>query len=219
MSKVVPCLWFNDDAEEAVELYTSAFKKSKVKKIARYGPSAAKCSGRAEGSVMTIAFQIEGQDFIALNGGPLFSFTPAISFIVSAKTQKAVDRLWAKLSADPAAEQCGWLKDRFGVSWQITPDFVAKALSGKDADKAERVTAALLTMKKLDVAALKAAARGKKGKRDKTQDERDEGSCSEGPCDQRACAEEGPGGGEAEAEDRPCAASSVGAGAAVGAGA
>jgi predicted 3-demethylubiquinone-9 3-methyltransferase (glyoxalase superfamily) len=157
--KIVPCLWFNDDAEDAVALYTSIFRRSKVKEIARYGRSGAKASGRPGGSVMTIAFEIEGQEFLALNGGPAFTFSPAISLVVSCRTQREIDRLWAKLSADRKAERCGWLRDRFGVSWQIVPDFVADVMAGQDPERAERVMAAILAMKKLDLAALRRAAR------------------------------------------------------------
>jgi predicted 3-demethylubiquinone-9 3-methyltransferase (glyoxalase superfamily) len=157
MQKIVPCLWFNDNAEEAVTFYTSVFKGSKIKNVARYSADSANASGRPKGSVMTISFKIEGQDFLALNGGPVFSFTPAISLIVNCKNQKKIDRIWKALSADPGAERCGWLRDRFGVSWQIVPSLIAKTMGGKDREKADRLIKALLPMKKLDVKALKKA--------------------------------------------------------------
>jgi predicted 3-demethylubiquinone-9 3-methyltransferase (glyoxalase superfamily) len=159
MQKIVPCLWFNDNAEEAVKFYTSIFKNSKITKIARYGEAGARASGRPKGSVMTIGFELEGQEFLALNGGPVFTFSPAISLIVNCTTQRELDRLWTRLSADRRAEQCGWLKDRFGVSWQIVPAILGDLVQGKDADRSERVMAALMGMKKLDIAALKRAAR------------------------------------------------------------
>ena len=159
MQRIVPCLWFNDNAEEAVKFYTSIFKKSKITKIARYGEAGARASGRPKGSVMTIGFVLEGQEFLALNGGPVFTFSPAISLIVNCTTQRELDRLWTRLSADRRAEQCGWLKDRFGVSWQIVPAILGDLVQGKDADRSERVMAALMGMKKLDITALKRAAR------------------------------------------------------------
>jgi predicted 3-demethylubiquinone-9 3-methyltransferase (glyoxalase superfamily) len=159
MQKIVPCLWFNDNAEEAVKLYTSIFKKSKVGNIARFSDAGAKASGRPAGSVMTISFEIEGQKFLALNGGPIFQFTPAISLIVNCKTQKEIDRLWNKLSADPKSEQCGWLKDKFGISWQIVPKMLGKVMAGRDTKKAERIMKAILGMKKPNLKKLKEAAR------------------------------------------------------------
>jgi predicted 3-demethylubiquinone-9 3-methyltransferase (glyoxalase superfamily) len=156
MQKITPCLWFDSNAEEAVKLYVSTFKKSKIKKVTRYGEAAANASGRPKGSVLTIIFQIEGQEFMALNGGPIFKFTPAISLIVNCDTQKEIDRIWEKLSADKQSEQCGWMKDKFGVSWQIVPKDLGKLMTGK---KSEAVMKALLQMKKLDIKKLKQASR------------------------------------------------------------
>jgi predicted 3-demethylubiquinone-9 3-methyltransferase (glyoxalase superfamily) len=157
MQKITPFLWFDDQAEEAVNFYVSIFKNAKIEKITRYGKAGAEASGRAEGTVMTIAFQLEGQEFVTLNGGPVFTFSPAISFVVNCETQEEIDTLWEKLSADKAAEQCGWLKDKYGVSWQITPIVLEKMLQDKDPVKTERVMKAMLPMKKLDIAALKQA--------------------------------------------------------------
>lgn len=155
MQKITPCLWFDSNAEEAVNFYISIFKNSKVKSIARYGEAGAKVSGRPRGTVMTIAFQLNGQEFVALNGGPVFTFSPAISFIVNCETQQEVNRLWAKLSKGGKIEQCGWLKDKYGVSWQIVPTILSKMLQDKDTQKSERVMKALLQMKKIDIKTLK----------------------------------------------------------------
>jgi predicted 3-demethylubiquinone-9 3-methyltransferase (glyoxalase superfamily) len=154
MQKITPCLWFDHEAEEAAKFYTSLFKNSKIIGITRYGEASANASGQPKGSVLTVLFQLEGQEFMALNGGPVFTFSPAISLMVKCKTQKEIDRIWDKLSADPAAEQCGWLKDRYGVSWQIVPEVLQKLIQDKDAKKTERMMAALMKMKKLDVATL-----------------------------------------------------------------
>jgi len=159
MQKITPCLWFDSQAEEAVNFYTSIFKNSKIGSVTRYGEAGAEASGRPKGTVMTIIFQLEGQEFMALNGGPIFKFTEAISFIVNCKTQKEVDRLWEKLSegGDEKAQQCGWLKDKYGVSWQIVPSVLGKMMQDKDAEKAERVMKAMLQMKKIDIKTLKQA--------------------------------------------------------------
>mgnify|MGYP003578631387 CR=1 FL=1 len=159
MQKITPCLWFNDNAEEAVKFYTSIFKNSKIKSITYYGEAGAEVSGRPKGSVLTIAFQLDGQEFLALNGGPHFTFSPAISFIANCKTQKEIDALWEKLSAggDEKAQQCGWLKDKYGVSWQIVPAGTDKMLQSEDAEKSERVMKALLQMRKIDIGSLKQA--------------------------------------------------------------
>lgn len=157
MQKITPCLWFDDNAEEVVEFYASIFKNSRVKTVARYGEAGANASGRPKGSVMTVLFELEGQEFLALNGGPHFTFSPAISLIVNCKTQKEVDAIWRKLSADEKAEQCGWLKDKYGVSWQIVPTVLGKMLQDKDPKKSERVMKALLQMQKIDIKALKQA--------------------------------------------------------------
>jgi len=155
MQKISPFLWFDSNAEEAANFYVSIFKDSKILKIARYGEAG---PGPA-GSVMVVNFQIEGQDFIALNGGPLFKFTEAISFVISCQTQEEVDRYWNKLTADGGQEsQCGWLKDKYGLSWQVTPTILGELLADKDQKKAQRVMQAMLQMKKIDIAALKRAA-------------------------------------------------------------
>ncbi len=161
MKKITPFLWFNDQAEAAAKFYTSIFKKSKILNVARYGGASEKPSGKPKGSVMTVVFELAGQKFIALNGGPHFKFTEAISFVVSCRTQSEVDYFWKKLSAGGKTVQCGWLKDRYGVSWQIVPTVLAELLSDKDAAKRERVMQALLKMVKLDIKKLKQASRSK----------------------------------------------------------
>jgi predicted 3-demethylubiquinone-9 3-methyltransferase (glyoxalase superfamily) len=162
MQKITPFLWFDDNAEEAVKFYTSIFKSSKVGKIARYDEAGEKAAGRPAGSVMTVEFQLEGQDFVALNGGPQFKFTEAISFVVSCKTQAEVDHYWNKLIADGGKEvQCGWLRDKFGLSWQIVPTVLGEFLTSKDAGKSQRVMEAMLKMVKLDIDKLKKAYAGK----------------------------------------------------------
>ena len=157
MQKITPCLWFDKNAEEAAKFYTSVFKKSKIKVIARYGDAGAAASGIPKGTAMTVSFQLFGQDFLALNGGPHFTFSPAISFIVNCLTQKEVDELWAKLSKDGKTNQCGWLTDKFGVSWQIVPTILGELLQSKDSKKSERVMQAMLKMTKIDIKALKQA--------------------------------------------------------------
>jgi predicted 3-demethylubiquinone-9 3-methyltransferase (glyoxalase superfamily) len=157
MQKITPHLWFDDQAEEAVNYYVSIFKNSKVLSIARYGEAGAKVSGRQKDSVMTMVFQLEGQEFMALNGGPVFTFSPAISLLVNCGTQEEVDFLWEKLSEGGEIQQCGWLKDKYGVSWQIVPTILGKMMQDKDARKVERVMAALLPMKKIDIEGLKTA--------------------------------------------------------------
>jgi predicted 3-demethylubiquinone-9 3-methyltransferase (glyoxalase superfamily) len=153
MQKITPFLWFDGKAEEAAKFYTSIFKNSKVVSINRY----AKGSPAPEGSVMTAQFLLEGQEFVALNGGPQFSFTPAISFVVNCETQKEVDEYWEKLSVGGEEHQCGWLKDKFGVSWQIVPTVLVKLLSDPDAGRAQRAMAAMLKMKKIDISLLEQA--------------------------------------------------------------
>jgi predicted 3-demethylubiquinone-9 3-methyltransferase (glyoxalase superfamily)/uncharacterized protein YndB with AHSA1/START domain len=155
--KIMPCLWFNDQAEAAARFYVSVFRDSRILGIARYGKAGAKASGKPQGSVMTVSLRLAGQDFLALNGGPQFAFSPAISLVVNCGTQQEVDDLWSRLSADPDAEQCGWLKDKFGVSWQIVPAGLERMMRDPDARRSERVMAALVRMKKLDLAALQAA--------------------------------------------------------------
>jgi len=157
LQKIVPFLWFDNQAEEAAKFYVSIFKNSRIGRIGRYGESGAEVSGRAKGTVMTVEFQLEGQDFVALNGGPTFTFSPAISFLVDCKTQKEVDDLWEKLSADPRAEQCGWLKDKYGVSSQIVPTILNEMLQDKNAKESERVMKAMLQMKKINMKTLQEA--------------------------------------------------------------
>jgi predicted 3-demethylubiquinone-9 3-methyltransferase (glyoxalase superfamily) len=161
MQKITPFLWFNDNAEEAVKFYTSIFKNSKIGKIARYDKAGEKAAGRPAGSVMTVEFQLQGQEFVALNGGPHFKFTPAISFVVNCKTQAEVDYYWKKLSAGGKEVQCGWVTDKYGVSWQIVPTILSELLSGKDKAKSERVMEAMLKMIKLDIKKLEQAAKRK----------------------------------------------------------
>jgi len=161
MQRITPFLWFNDQAEEAVKLYTSLFKNSRVRKITRYDKAAEKVSGRPAGSVMTIEFQLDGQDFIALNGGPQFKFTEAISLVVNCKTQAELDKFWKKLSAGGREVQCGWLQDKYGLSWQVVPTILGELLGGKDSAKSQRVMEAMLKMVKLDIKKLKKAAEGK----------------------------------------------------------
>ena len=157
MQKISPFLWFDSNAEEAANFYVAIFKDSKVLKIARYGEAG---PGPA-GSVMVVNFQIEGQDFIALNGGPLFKFTEAISFVINCQTQEEVDHYWNKLTAGGGQEsQCGWLKDRYGLSWQIVPAALGAYITDKDPEKAKRTMQAMMKMKKLDIAALEKAHAG-----------------------------------------------------------
>lgn len=155
MQKITPFLWFDDKAEEAVKFYVSIFRNSAIKGMSRYGESAAKASGRPAGSVMTVAFQLDGQDFVALNGGPHFRFTEAVSLVVNCETQAEVDEKWEKLSAGGEPSRCGWLKDRYGLSWQIVPAGLGKLMQGPRADK---VMQAILTMDKLDLESLERAA-------------------------------------------------------------
>ena len=157
MQRITPFLWFNNQAEQAVRFYTSIFKNSKIGKIARYDEAGEKVAGRPAGSVMTVEFQLEGQEFVALNGGPLFKFTEAISFVVNCKTQAEVDKFWKKLSDGGKEVQCGWLTDKYGISWQIVPTLLGELLSGKDAAKSQRVMEAMLKMVKLDIRKLKQA--------------------------------------------------------------
>ena len=155
-NKIKTFLWFEDQAEEAVKFYAGIFKKSKVGKIARYPEG----SPGPAGKVMTVAFQLEGQDFVALNGGPQFKFTEAISFSVECKDQKEIDYYWDKLTAGGGKPvQCGWLKDKFGLSWQIVPAMMEELFAGKDKERSQRVMQAMLKMVKLDIAKLKEAAK------------------------------------------------------------
>lgn len=160
---ITPCLWFDDQAEEAARFYTGIFKNSRILNISRYGDEGHEVHGRPSGSVMTVAFELDGQAFTALNGGPVFQFTEAISFQIPCGTQEEVDYFWHKLGegGDETARQCGWLKDRFGVSWQVFPTALTDMLTDPDVGKRERVTKAMLQMKKIDLAELERAyARG-----------------------------------------------------------
>jgi len=159
MQKISPCLWFDDQGEEAAKFYTSIFKDSKIGDVTRYGKEGYEIHGREEGTVMTVEFEIEGQKFLALNGGPIFKFNEAISFQVYCETQEEVDYYWEKLSegGDEKAQQCGWLKDKYGVSWQIVPNILIKMLKDKDSEKSQRVMKAMLQMHKLDISILKKA--------------------------------------------------------------
>lgn len=163
--KITPCLWFDDQAEEAVDFYTAIFKNSKIGKVARYGEAGREIHGRPAGSVMTVAFELEGQAFTALNGGPVFKFNEAISFQVNCETQEEVDYYWDTLSAggDEKAQQCGWLKDKYGVSWQVVPTALPDMLMDHDSDKSRRAMEAMLGMKKLDIDALQRAYDGSGG--------------------------------------------------------
>ena len=159
MQKISPCLWFDDKAEEAAKFYTSIFKESKIGDVIRYGKEGYEIHGREEGTVMTVEFEIEGQKFLVLNGGPIFKFNEAISFQVYCETQEEVDYYWQKLSegGDEKAQQCGWLKDRYGVSWQIVPTVLLKMLKDKDTKKSDRVMKVMLQMHKLDINILRQA--------------------------------------------------------------
>ena len=157
MQKITTFLWFNNNAEEAANYYTSIFKNSKILDVSRYGDA----GPGPKGSVMVVKFQLAGQEFVALNGGPQFKFTEAISLMVNCESQQEIDELWRKLTAGGEESQCGWLKDKFGLSWQIVPTELGKLMSAKDPAKANRVMQALLQMKKLDIAKLEQAAEGK----------------------------------------------------------
>jgi predicted 3-demethylubiquinone-9 3-methyltransferase (glyoxalase superfamily) len=156
MHKITPFLWFDSQAEEAVTFYTSIFKNSKIGSVSRYGDA----GPGPKGSVMVMEFELEGQKFTALNGGPVYSFSPAISFFVNCDTQEEVDYLWEKLSQGGQVEQCGWLKDKYGITWQIVPTILGQLMSDPDPEKAARVTQAMLKMIKLDIAELKRAYHG-----------------------------------------------------------
>jgi len=155
--KLTPCLWFDSEAEEAANFYVSVFKNSRIGKISRYGKEGYEVHGRKAGTVMTVEFKIEGQKFLALNGGPHFKFNEAISFQVHCQTQEEVDYFWSKLSEGGKEAPCGWLKDKFGLSWQIIPDVLPQLLTDKNIEKAGRVMKSMLQMKKIDIAALQRA--------------------------------------------------------------
>lgn len=154
MQKITPFLWFDDKAEEAMDFYVSIFKNSKAGRVTRYGEA----GPGPRGSVMSATFELDGQEFFALNGGPHFTFSPAISFFVNCDTQKEVDEFWEKLSAGGEKQRCGWLKDRYGMSWQIVPSILGKLLQDKDAAKSTRVMKAMMQMDKLDISGLEQAA-------------------------------------------------------------
>jgi predicted 3-demethylubiquinone-9 3-methyltransferase (glyoxalase superfamily) len=160
IQKITPCLWFDDRAEEAAKFYTAIFPNSKILNISRYGEAGQEVHGKPPGSVMTVAFELEGQTFTALNGGPIFKFNEAISLQVDCETQAEVDSYWQKLSegGDEKAQQCGWLKDKYGVSWQIVPRVLTEMLGDADTEKSQRVMTAMLKMKKIDIDELKQAA-------------------------------------------------------------
>ena len=156
MQKITPCLWFDTEGEEAAKLYTSVFPNSKIGKVTHYGAA----GPRPEGMVMTVSFELDGQEFLALNGGPNFTFSEAISFQVSCKSQEEVDMFWSKLSEGGEEGPCGWLKDKFGLSWQIVPIRLSELLADPDQEKAQRVMQAMLKMKKIEIAELERAADG-----------------------------------------------------------
>lgn len=160
--KITPCLWFDDQAQQAAEFYLSVFPNSRIVNLSRYGEAGREVHGKPPGSVLTVAFELDGQAFTALNGGPLFRFNEAISLQVNCQDQAEIDHYWDKLGAggDASAQQCGWLKDRYGVSWQIVPRVLPELLGDPDTAKSERVMTALLQMKKLEIAALQRAYAG-----------------------------------------------------------
>jgi predicted 3-demethylubiquinone-9 3-methyltransferase (glyoxalase superfamily) len=153
MRKITPCLWFDDQAEEAARFYTSIFKNSKINKVVHYGEG----GPRPKGSVLTVLFELDGQEFLALNGGPQFKFTEAVSFIVNCETQEEVDRMWEKFSEGGKEGQCGWLTDKYGLSWQIVPTVLSKLMTDPDPARAKRVFQAMMGMKKLDIKGLEEA--------------------------------------------------------------
>jgi predicted 3-demethylubiquinone-9 3-methyltransferase (glyoxalase superfamily) len=158
--RITTFLWFDDRAEEAAGFYVSIFRDSRIKGISRYSDEASKAAGRPKGSVMTVAFELDGQDFTALNGGPIFKFTEAISLVVNCQTQEEVDHFWTKLAAGGQEVQCGWLKDKFGISWQVVPTALIEMLQDRDPARSQRVMAAMLKMKKIDVEPLRRAYAG-----------------------------------------------------------
>jgi predicted 3-demethylubiquinone-9 3-methyltransferase (glyoxalase superfamily) len=158
--KIIPCLWFDSQAEEAARFYVSIFHKSRIGRISRYGEEGHEIHGRQAGSVMTVEFELEGQSFVALNGGPHFTFSEAISFQVHCETQEEIDFFWNRLGEGGQEGPCGWLKDRFGLSWQVVPAVLPEMLMDADAAKAQRVTKAFLQMRKFDIAALERAYAG-----------------------------------------------------------
>ena len=162
VQKITPNLWFDNNAEEAAKFYVSIFKNSKIGRVTRFGREGYEIHQRPEGSVMTIEFSLDGQNFLALNGGPIFNFTEAISFVVNCDTQEEIDYYWKNLSedGDPNAQQCGWLKDKFGLSWQVVPTIMADMFADSQSEKSQEVMKAMLQMKKLDIAVLERAFYG-----------------------------------------------------------
>lgn len=162
IQRIAPCLWFDDQAEEAAKFYTGIFRNSKIVNISRYGEAGREFHGKPAGSVMAVAFELDGQPFTALNGGPVFKFNEAVSFQVNCETQEDVDYYWEKLSegGDEKAQQCGWLKDKYGVSWQVVPVALQEMINDPDTKKSQRMMEALLRMKKLDIGELKKAFAG-----------------------------------------------------------
>jgi predicted 3-demethylubiquinone-9 3-methyltransferase (glyoxalase superfamily) len=162
MQKISSCLWFDNQAEEAVNFYTSIFKDSRVGKVSRYGKQGFEQHHMPEGTIMTVEFWLDGQKFLALNGGPVFRFNEAVSFVVNCESQEEVNYYWDKLSegGDPNAQMCGWLKDKFGLSWQVVPTAMSELMSSPDREKAGRTMNAMLKMKKLDLPALRRAFEG-----------------------------------------------------------
>ena len=162
LQRIAPCLWFDDQAEAAANFYSAIFRNSQITAISRYGEAGREFHGKAPGTVMTVAFELDGQTFTALNGGPQFKFNEAISFQINCETQEEVDYYWQELSegADEKAQQCGWLKDKYGVSWQVVPTVLIEMMNDSDYAKSQRVTAAMLQMKKLDIAGLRRAYAG-----------------------------------------------------------
>lgn len=160
IQRITPFFWFNNQAEEAVSFYTTVFANSRIVTTTRYSKESAQASGQPEGMVMTIGFQLDGQDFTALNGGPHFKINEGISLVVNCQSQEEVDHYWNHLSkgGDPSAQQCGWLKDQFGVSWQVVPIQLIELLSDPDPEKARKAMQAMLQMKKIDIATLRKAA-------------------------------------------------------------
>jgi predicted 3-demethylubiquinone-9 3-methyltransferase (glyoxalase superfamily) len=155
--KITPCLWFDSQAEEAAKFYASVFKNSKIGKISRYGKEGFEIHGRTAGTVMTVEFEIDGQKFVALNGGPHFRFNEAVSFQIHCDTQQEIDYFWSKLGEGGREQPCGWLKDKFGLSWQVIPKALPEMLMDENSDKAQRVMRSMLQMRKIDLAALKRA--------------------------------------------------------------
>lgn len=162
IQRITPCLWFDDQAEQAVAFYTAIFRNSRIVRITRYGEAGHEIHGKPAGTVMTVAFELDGQAFTALNGGPIFKFTEAVSFQVNCETQEEVDHFWEKLAdgGDEKAQACGWLKDRFGVSWQVVPRVLLEMINDPDPRKSQRVTSAMLQMKKMNIEDLRRAYAG-----------------------------------------------------------